>query len=881
MSLADAIRLPAPPPDPPTRPIPVLIVLAPVAASLVIFAFTGSPLTLAFAALGPVMGLASWAEGVRSSRRLRRRGRREFERQLAQAQELVERRREETVAARRRRDPVFADLLAGARPSPLDALEPESPLPWVLGIAELPSGIRVEGGGPHPELEAVARRAARVEGSPVVVEAPRLALRGRLVTRASVARALRCSLAARGLDADAIASRLLELDPDGPAVPADCPELILDDPAPGRARLIRPEGELVLEPDRASTLEHARWRAEHEGPARQTAAPSAWLALPDARRDRGLAAVIGASEGGPAAVDLVGDGPHAVIGGTTGSGKSELLLTWTVSLAAAYPPEHLAFLALDFKGGATFDQLADLPHCAGLLTDLDSDGDVERAVVGLRAELRRRESLLRDARARSLGELSDGPPRLVVLVDEFQALIDASPDLHEAFADLASRGRSLGIHLILCTQRPSSAVRESLLANCAIRCCLRVTSSAESQALLGSAVAARIPPSARGRAYLDLGSGAISVQTQRVAAADVERVRARWADREQARTVVAPPLPARLAPGSVEGLGRDGAFALADEPASQRRPLIRLERGQRLAIIGAARSGRSSALAAILAARRADDEPVLLGRDPGTAWARLERAERCVAASRPTLLLADDVDALLRSFDEVRRHEFAERLSALLRSGGDRLIAAIAGDRLAPPWSQLAAQCERALVLRARSRQDHLLAGGQPPSWRADLPPGRGELDGLAVQVAEAPPLEIGRERAVALEPGAGPIAVLSRRPDAARQLAEAGWAVVPIEDGHGAERADEPRRRAVVGDVEAWNLRHGSLGRAAAVAPLVLDAIGPGELRVLLRGASTPMPVDDPHRQCVLRTPDGRQRLALWPGRPPSEPAATGAAGR
>lgn len=882
MTSSSPIRLPAPPPEPPTRPIPVLIVLAPVVSSIVIYAITGMAMALAFAALGPLIGIASWAEGARAARRSRRRGRRELAAKLETASQAVEERRAEVLAARRRRDPLLADLLDGARPRPVAAPGPDDPIPWALGAAEQPSGIRTEGGGAHPDLEELAARAATIEGCPLAIEAPRLALRGRPASRASVARALVLGGVARGLSEDAVLRRLVELDPDGPAAPAGCPELVLDEPSPGLARFVDDDGETVLEPDRASAIEQARWLAARGGTTERPEAARGALELPPPRDDRRLAAAFGVGEAGPVEIDLVGDGPHAVVGGTTGSGKSELLLAWTTALAAAYPPERFAFLALDFKGGATFDPLAELPHCAGILTDLDSGGEVARAVTGLRAELRRRERLLRDARAKSLADLDEGPPRLVVIVDEFQALLGASPELHDAFADLASRGRSLGIHLVLCTQRPASAVRDALLANCSIRCCLRVTSGPESQAVLGSAIAASIPPADRGRAYLDLGAGPVPVQALRAAPDAVAEVAGRWQGRARARTVVAPPLPSVLEPDAVEGLGEGGAFALGDEPDAQRRPLIRLEPGEHLAVVGGPRSGRSCALAAIAQAVGEAARPIPLGSAPGTAWARLEQAEDAARRGAPTLLLADDLDALLRTLDEPRRHELAERLARLLRAGGGHLRAVLAVDRLAPPWSGLVALADRTLVLGTRSKQDHLMAGGDPGTWRQDAPPGRGSIAGMPVQVMLAEPLAAGRKEPIAVQAGEGPIAVVTSRPAAEEELRAAGWSVVPVAQAEsqpapapaGPEQSPGPgaelARRAIVGDVEAWNRRHGSLAEASRLAPVVLDGVAVGELRALLRGAPTLAPVDDPLRECILRTPDGRQRMARWPGAAP-----------
>src|SRR5690606_3260836 len=153
------------------------------------------------------------------------------------------------------------------------------------------------------------------------------------------------------------------------------------------------------------------------------------------------------------------------VGGTTGSGKSELLNTWILATLDDRTPAEVTVLLVDFKGGAAFAPLAGLPHCVGLVTDLDGPL-AARAAISLRAEIRRREQVLAHSRARSIDEAGGGVPRVIVAVDEYASVLGEDPELHALFSDLAARGRSLGIHLILCTQRPSGVVRDAILANC-------------------------------------------------------------------------------------------------------------------------------------------------------------------------------------------------------------------------------------------------------------------------------------------------------------------------------------------------------------------------------------------------------------------------------
>ena len=216
----------------------------------------------------------------------------------------------------------------------------------------------------------------------------------------------------------------------------------------------------------------------------------------------GLAVPLGIGPDGPVVVDLVADGPHALVAGTTGAGKSELLRTWVVALAATHPPTALTFVLVDYKGGSAFDACARLPHVTGVVTDLDP-GLGERLLVGLRAEVREREAALRAAGANDLRDVPSGPPRLVVVVDEFATLAAELPDFLGALVDVARRGRSLGLHLVLATQRPAGAVSDDIRANTALRLCLRTLDTADSQDVLGTADAADLP--APGRAWLRRG----------------------------------------------------------------------------------------------------------------------------------------------------------------------------------------------------------------------------------------------------------------------------------------------------------------------------------------------------------------------------------------
>lgn len=222
----------------------------------------------------------------------------------------------------------------------------------------------------------------------------------------------------------------------------------------------------------------------------------------------GLRFPIGIGADGPLELDLVEDGPHTLIGGTSGSGKSELLQSMVASLAAHHPPTRLNFLFVDYKGGAFAQAFDRLPHAVGSVTDLSPEL-ASRALVSLRAEVHRRMALL-EGRAKDLDELlaiapDAAPASLVIVVDEFATLVREIPEFVAGIVDVAQRGRSLGIHLVLATQRPTGSVNDNILANTNLRLSLRLLDRAESSAVLGASDAAEIPVPLRGRGFVRLG----------------------------------------------------------------------------------------------------------------------------------------------------------------------------------------------------------------------------------------------------------------------------------------------------------------------------------------------------------------------------------------
>ncbi len=392
---------------------------------------------------------------------------------------------------------------------------------------------------------------------------------------------------------------------------------------------------------------------------------------------RSTRALLGVGYDGEFAVDLVRDGPHALIAGTTGAGKSELLQTLVATLAVVNRPDEMTFVLVDYKGGSAFAECADLPHTVGLVTDLDSRL-VERALVSLGAELRRRETLLAQAGAKDIEDYLDKRarggnvlpplPRLLLGIDEFASLVRELPEFISGLVNIAQRGRSLGIHLVLATQRPGGAVTPDIRANTNLRIALRTTDTSESRDIIDAPDSGDISPANPGRAYARLGPSALlPFQSGRVGGrqpvtwqnlggplpaarsrggsglAQTEAVTdlavlagavaqaARLAEVPLQPSPWLPPLPDRLPwtppPAPKPFAEREAAlpaveYGMVDLPAQQTRvPLVLdLDRAGHLHIVGSPRSGRSQTLrtlAAALGQAHGADDVHLYGIDCG------------------------------------------------------------------------------------------------------------------------------------------------------------------------------------------------------------------------------------------------------------------------
>lgn len=227
------------------------------------------------------------------------------------------------------------------------------------------------------------------------------------------------------------------------------------------------------------------------------------------------------SDGRPIEIDLKesaqdGMGPHGLLIGATGSGKSELLRTLVLALAVTHDPEILNFVLTDFKGGATFTKLDRLPHTSAVITNLaDELHLVDRMLDAIQGELQRRQELLRSAgnygsqrdyeKARAAGAALEPLPALLMIVDEFSELLTARPDFIDMFVQIGRVGRSLGVHLLLASQRLDEGKLRGLESHLSYRIALRTFSAMESRAVLGVPDAYQLPRSP-GNGFLKPGT---------------------------------------------------------------------------------------------------------------------------------------------------------------------------------------------------------------------------------------------------------------------------------------------------------------------------------------------------------------------------------------
>jgi S-DNA-T family DNA segregation ATPase FtsK/SpoIIIE len=208
-------------------------------------------------------------------------------------------------------------------------------------------------------------------------------------------------------------------------------------------------------------------------------------------------------------------GPHGLVAGTTGSGKSEIVQSYILSLAVNFHPHEVGFLLIDYKGGGMANLFADLPHLLGTITNLDK-AESMRAMASIKSELARRQQIFGEHNVNhingynklfKLGQVSEPLPHLFIISDEFAELKKEQPEFMSELVSAARIGRSLGIHLILATQKPSGVVDDQIWTNSKFKLCLKVQNEGDSKEMLKTPDAANITQP--GRSYLQVGNNEI------------------------------------------------------------------------------------------------------------------------------------------------------------------------------------------------------------------------------------------------------------------------------------------------------------------------------------------------------------------------------------
>lgn len=231
---------------------------------------------------------------------------------------------------------------------------------------------------------------------------------------------------------------------------------------------------------------------------------------------------IGVREGGKVVelnihdkIEKNGHGPHGLMAGTTGSGKSEVIQSIILSLAATYHPHEMAFMLIDYKGGGMSNTFEGLPHVIATITNLEDPNLINRAKVSLRAELERRQKIFNmagniqhiDEYFRSDWRFREPLPHLLIVIDEFAQLKKDQPEFMDELISIAAIGRTLGVHLLLATQKPAGVVDEKIWSNSRFRICLRVQDDSDSREMIQIPNASTI--NVPGRAYFQVGNNEV------------------------------------------------------------------------------------------------------------------------------------------------------------------------------------------------------------------------------------------------------------------------------------------------------------------------------------------------------------------------------------
>ena len=396
-------------------------------------------------------------------------------------------------------------------------------------------------------------------------------------------------------------------------------------------------------------------------------------------------------------VQLTSETPHVLIAGRTGSGKSHALTSLVVDWATRYTSTEFQFVGIDFKGGATLGPLSGLPHHLATLTDLTLT-DVPRAIAGLSAEIRRREAEFVRQRVATI-ENASLVPRLAIVIDEVHEFLRQFPEAHDLLADIARRGRSLGVHLVLAAQHPSGALRDSVLANIPVRICLAMNTLHDVIQVLGRATS--VAP-ARGRCLVTLGDGLVhdvhvpTVDSVTLAKFSGERLHA-------------PPWqPALTRPVAREG--RAG-FGLVDDVGNACYRIAHWQPSDGdVAIIGDRGSGRTETLRALVDGHSA-------------TWVKGARELDLNAG----IVVIDDLDRMVDSMTPIEASAFLDAIRRV-RQASSPVVVLVSSKQ---PLPRALGPVRNVVTLRTPTLEAHRATGAPPETFDPSSAPGVGTWRGL------------------------------------------------------------------------------------------------------------------------------------------------------
>ncbi len=387
-------------------------------------------------------------------------------------------------------------------------------------------------------------------------------------------------------------------------------------------------------------------------------------------------------------------GPHGLVAGTTGSGKSEVLISYILSVAMKYHPYEVGFVIIDFKGGGMVNRLEGLPHLIGSITDIDGNG-IDRSLASIKAELEKRKRIFAESNLKDntiseyidkykAGLVKTPLPHLVIIVDEFAELKQNQPEFMKEIVSASRIGRSLGIHLILATQQPGGQVSGEIWTNSRFQISLRAASAEDSNEVIRSPLAFSIKEP--GRAYVRVGNNEIFEQIQsgysKVKASSglfqfeevLSHISSYCKDHNIAPlpSIYLPALPVRLdyqmqlLPSSCEQ-GIISCIGMYDAPDQQKQDKLYLNLSTaNTVIIGSPQRGKTNLLQTIIrdiAERYSPDQVNLYIADFGSMllknFSELKHVGGVVTATEEEKM--GNLFKLLTAEIETRRHLFSER----------------------------------------------------------------------------------------------------------------------------------------------------------------------------------------------------------------------------